>query len=1361
MTLRLLYALLFMLFLNSLSAQNTFRSVQNGNWNDESTWFSGGSTGGTEGVDYPSPYDVVYIDHNVDIDATNSGSNFVFENYLYITAGARLQCEIGNATNGFRLEGDGQMHNFGTFNCIANGETVDHNSHSPKEFISTDDSYVICYTGSNIFVGDDWQIRGNCTVYFESGVCANVSDDIECIGTGWFLCGAGDIRIGGDGAGSTLNFSGGAGNSQICTGTNIHRNTGTTSCNTGTLLSNGTASPGPPPSANDDFFTVLYNTATPQDVLHQGTPDASIIIGDTLTLTSAGSNGASNNNSTTQGGTLSINNNGTPDDKTDDYIDYTPATNFSGTDTYTYIITNEVGATSTATVTVFVACNGGTFVEAASTYGLDLGGAKDGGLTWYDFNRDNRLDVLVNTENTTNDSRLYYQQTDGTFSDVTSTHASGLLSNNCRRQAVAGDLNNDGYNDFIRNYYNRVEIYLNKGPSGSPAYSFGNGSQDPNQTITSISGGMNTEAINLLDFDQDGDLDLFIENDTESMEIYRNNGAGSFSRVTPGTGSGQTGFPETTTGVGDYSAVVDWDNDGFVDAAARKTAQEDLWHFNSTTGRFEAITPNIGANTSNKGGITFCDLDQDGDFDFIWSASSGSDNTVIYLQENGVFTFDQNLLNDGGIDECDCADVDNDGDNDIFLGDDAGSSYLFKNNTVNGGALSFTQDNDCINPSADVEGSEFVDIDNNGSMDLYMNIDGASNQLWLNGFNSSNYLVVEPRYKLNDAGNWRAATGANVMLTTCSGDTTMIKGVSGGRGHGSQSPARVHFGLGDGGAGKAYTVIVFYPDVSGTRQTVSKTFVPNLEANQEWIVYQDDADDLNCTDTDGDGQPDIGDLDVDGDGILNTDEMPVTSNPYKDTDGDGTVDYLDSDFAGCGGIVNGVCSAFDKDGDGVPDFLDKDSDNDGIADVIEAGGADANGDGKIDGFDTDTDGDGYPNSVDSDNGGTPLSNPDTDGDGVKNINDLDSDNDGILDLVEGQTTAGFKTLSGVDTDNDGIDDQFDIDCAPCGAITGAAITPTNTGNNGAVDYLEQDSDNDSAPDYTEGFDDDKDGDALNDLISRAATYETANGSPGHYPSTDTDADGIPNWAEDDDSDGIRNYLDSDNATFFRDTDSDGLINLFDTDNNGAASNTPDFDNNGVPDFRDVNSNVWALPVELLSFDAKAQEQAVLLTWRVASETNSDRYEIERIGENEDEFISILKRKSSGNSNEEIVYEDVDNQPLKGVSYYRLVHYDIDGSSSTSYLRSVVFDNTQKGSVSKLFPNPASSRVHIKFEKLEEQLLEVSVFDQLGILVLETQNSISELSNEGISVEELPNGIYTIQIRNKDKFNELHRFIILR
>ena len=55
-----------------------------------------------------------------------------------------------------------------------------------------------------------------------------------------------------------------------------------------------------------------------------------------------------------QGGTVTVNDGGTPNDPTDDTIEYTPASDFNGTDTFDYTITDANGDTSTATVTVTV-----------------------------------------------------------------------------------------------------------------------------------------------------------------------------------------------------------------------------------------------------------------------------------------------------------------------------------------------------------------------------------------------------------------------------------------------------------------------------------------------------------------------------------------------------------------------------------------------------------------------------------------------------------------------------------------------------------------------------------------------------------------------------------------------------------------------------------------------------------------------------------------------------------------------------------------------------------------------------------------------------------------------------------------------
>ncbi|MGB3534878.1 MAG: Ig-like domain-containing protein, partial [Microcoleaceae cyanobacterium] len=96
------------------------------------------------------------------------------------------------------------------------------------------------------------------------------------------------------------------------------------------------------PDAEDDVEITQPNIPVNINVLNNDTdPEGSL-----LTITEISSPG---------NGTAIIDDNGTPDDKSDDQITYTPNTDFTGVDTFTYSITDGNGGTDTANVTVGIA----------------------------------------------------------------------------------------------------------------------------------------------------------------------------------------------------------------------------------------------------------------------------------------------------------------------------------------------------------------------------------------------------------------------------------------------------------------------------------------------------------------------------------------------------------------------------------------------------------------------------------------------------------------------------------------------------------------------------------------------------------------------------------------------------------------------------------------------------------------------------------------------------------------------------------------------------------------------------------------------------------------------------------------------
>ncbi|MCP3980977.1 MAG: VCBS repeat-containing protein, partial [bacterium] len=220
-----------------------------------------------------------------------------------------------------------------------------------------------------------------------------------------------------------------------------------------------------------------------------------------------------------------------------------------------------------------------------------------------------------------------------------------------------------------------------------------------------------------IDYDNDGDLDLIFENDGYGIDILANDGSGWLSHATP---DGDTlGLPAGGSS-GDYLAVGDYDADGWVDVLARKDDGHGLYH-GAGDGSFE-LDPSISAQASggNKGGVTFCDLDADGDLDVFWT--DGGDNQI-WRNHSGAFAatgepaLSSGVEITGNVSGVACGDADNDGDLDLFLAG-AGASYLFLNDTTTGSTspFAFHHDNLQIDVGAGATDAGFADIDRDGDL---------------------------------------------------------------------------------------------------------------------------------------------------------------------------------------------------------------------------------------------------------------------------------------------------------------------------------------------------------------------------------------------------------------------------------------------------------------------------------------------------------------------------------------------------------------------------------------------------------------------------------------------------------------------
>ncbi len=361
---------------------------------------------------------------------------------------------------------------------------------------------------------------------------------------------------------------------------------------------------------------------------------------------------------------------------------------------------------------------------------------------------------------------------------------------------------------------------------------------------------------------------------------------------------------------------------------------------------------------------------------------------------------------------------------------------------------------------------------------------------------------------------------------------------------------------------------------------------------------------LDCDDHDGDGSPDAADIDDDNDGVTDKDEfcnptkgfacLPGGTDPSADDDNDYIPNYLDAKnnitnvASGCvdannDGKCDNLLAAYDTDADNVPDHLDLDSDNDGITDLDEAGHnkPDADRNGIIDGAAAAFGVNGLYDPLDIDPKSFTLGanyKPwDYDGDGVPDHDDLDSDNDGIYDLREAD--YGYE-LS--DANNDGRIDVTATNPVNKDGLTKPLATlpigyPKDFDKDGIPDWHDLDSDNDGINDVEEAgngkLDPDNDG-----FVGTGKPIVDKNGvtSAVTIP-VDTDKDGTPDWHDyDSDNDGIKDVVEAG----FPDPDGDGQVgtgnpkvNIWGQPDGFNTSNPPDFDQDGIPDYRDTTCDL--------------------------------------------------------------------------------------------------------------------------------------------------------------------------------------------
>lgn len=495
-----------------------------------------------------------------------------------------------------------------------------------------------------------------------------------------------------------------------------------------------------------------------------------------------------------------------------------------------------------------------TFIDQAAVAGVMSTAQDSTGVCYGDIDNDNDVDLLVLGSASSN--ALFENNADGTFTDITQSSNVGvkiLHASSCSM----GDIDNDGLLDIAIANSAPLE---NRLPLMTFVFDFlvehnqilKNKGNNVFEDVSTIAGIENiarvTWAISLVDYDQDGDVDLFNANDQGprapfkyggqdrgDIRVYNNDGTGTFTDVTDQLGLNQFGAWMGIT-------FGDLDRDGNMDFFATNTGDYaavltgPLFNFAPVVGEWHSSVflgdANGGLNRQPPGrlvanpfgwGASMNDYDNDGDTDIIYHGGLDvgvfmeASNNGALLQNigNGEFDRDINALANStnharrNVRGVAVGDLDNNGYVDFLSVSNQNWPDYAPMAPYPVPPLNSSFDNDVfiwptfspINPLDPSQGFIWNGIEpEDGSLSVEINSGGNGNN-WVKVSVAGSVDVVD------DATVNRSGIGAIVSFTPKEGKPAMWP-VIGGSSYASQDSHEQIFGLGDQKKG---TLDVFWP----------------------------------------------------------------------------------------------------------------------------------------------------------------------------------------------------------------------------------------------------------------------------------------------------------------------------------------------------------------------------------------------------------------------------------------------------------------------------------------------------------------------------------------------------------------------
>ena len=419
----------------------------------------------------------------------------------------------------------------------------------------------------------------------------------------------------------------------------------------------------------------------------------------------------------------------------------------------------------------------GTFAEVTEEAGV--GDAHWGmGCTAADYDNDGYTDIYVANFGP---NVLYHNNGDGTFTDV--TEEAGVGDPRWSTGTAWGDYDGDGDLDlYVANYvnfdvnniekYRKVNVWrgieVMAGPRGLEGAEdvFYRNNGDGTFTDFTTEAGLTDRlkgygfAVLFADYDNDGDLDIYIANDSVPNYLYRNNGDGTFTEVGLEAGVAYSEDGREQAGMG--AVFGDYDNDGDLDLFVTNFSDDNnTLYRNDGDGFFTDVTFQSGLGAPSlpfvSWGTEFLDYDNDGWKDLFVATGHVYPQVDQY---NFGMTYEER-------------------------------NQLYHNNRDG----TFTEVTEVAGPGMQIKkvsrGATFGDYDNDGDIDvLVLNMGDRPTLLRNEGGNRNHWI----KFRTVGTRSNRDGIGARIWVTA--GGLTQMREVYMGSSFLCGNDIRVHFGLG-------------------------------------------------------------------------------------------------------------------------------------------------------------------------------------------------------------------------------------------------------------------------------------------------------------------------------------------------------------------------------------------------------------------------------------------------------------------------------------------------------------------------------------------------------------------------------------